>query len=619
MFPSPVLFNDKVQASGPEDVCFLVAVRRYIALVFTRNISNIIPQVFDISMDIFSKILELRVLMKKEISIIFTQILIPIIEASLPCTFYQRVSCIRSLQRAFTSQGGQVIVELYLNYDCDESLGPDENIYERFINALATLTTSNFGDVTTTSQFVFDGNGYALQDSSITTEMLKNYTKDQVKQLYNSEGDWAELKRRVNELVVNGILKPLYEFSKVDLSQQSPVKTVEEVDEVVSFENSKNKKLRLAQAIKLFTTKPVKALKILTDTKIIASKPKSLAHFLLNCPGLDKTSIGEVLGMGDDYYIEVMHCFVDMLDFTSLTFVKGLRKFLTHFRLPGEAQKIDRLMLKFAQRYLHNNPLSFSSADTAYILSYSTIMLNTDMYNPQVKNRMTIEGFVKNNSGIDNGKDLPLEMVEGIYKEIKDEEIKMTVTVKVDTVLPEARRVVRSQGPGGKFSGDLYSTIKKFNGATRDPSSLDTQFKSLSQSVFVKTGHPGHVKPMFQLVWMSFLMMTFSALQKGDNGDVIVTALEGFKYAIHICCRFEMWMEMKAFITNLTKFVELGKIMEIGEKNVEAVKMLLEVAYMEGNHFEDWAAVVKCISQLEVIQSSGMPDPDPTQYFFCLT
>ena len=549
--------------------------------------------------------------MKKEISIIFSQILIPIIEASVPCTFYQRVSCIRALQRAFTGLGGQVIVELYLNYDCDESLGQDENIYERFINSLATLTTANFGE-SVNSQFVFDGNGYALQDSSISTEMLKNYTKDQIKQLYNSEGDWVEMKRRVNELVVKGILKPLYDFIKVE--QSLPLSPVEEIDEVVSFENSKNKKLRLAQGIKLFTTKPLKALKILMDSKIIASKPKSVAHFLLNCPGLDKTAIGEVLGMGEEYYIDVMHQFVDMLDFTSLTFVKGLRKFLTHFRLPGEAQKIDRLMLKFAQRYLHNNPSSFSSADTAYILSYSTIMLNTDMYNPQVKNRMTIEGFVKNNSGIDGGKDLPLEMVEGIYKEIKDEEIKMSSTVKVAAhIVPEAKRVVRGQTGGGRFSGDLYSTIKKYNGATRDPALLDTQFKSLSQAAFVKTGHPGHVKPMFQLVWMSFLMMTFSALQKGETGDVIVTALEGFKYAIHIACRFEMWLEMKAFITNLTKFVELGRILEVKEKNVEAVKMLLEIAYMEGNHLEDWAGVVKCISQLEVIQSTGMPDPDPTQ------
>jgi Sec7-like guanine-nucleotide exchange factor len=41
-----------------------------------------------------------------------------------------------------------------------------------------------------------------------------------------------------------------------------------------------------------------------------------------------------------------------MLDFTGLRFVDSLRVFLQAFRLPGEAQKIDRYMLKFAARYM---------------------------------------------------------------------------------------------------------------------------------------------------------------------------------------------------------------------------------------------------------------------------
>jgi Sec7-like guanine-nucleotide exchange factor len=57
---------------------------------------------------------------------------------------------------------------------------------------------------------------------------------------------------------------------------------------------------------------------------------------------------------------------------------------LQGFRLPGEAQKIDRLMEKFAERYVSCNPGSFKSADVAYVLAYSVIMLNTDAHNPQV-------------------------------------------------------------------------------------------------------------------------------------------------------------------------------------------------------------------------------------------
>ena len=64
--------------------------------------------------------------------------------------------------------------------------------------------------------------------------------------------------------------------------------------------------------------------------------------------------------------------------------------FLDGFRLPGEAQKIDRLVEKFAERYVSCNAESyFRSADVAYVLAYSVVMLNTDAHNPQVKTKMT--------------------------------------------------------------------------------------------------------------------------------------------------------------------------------------------------------------------------------------
>jgi len=50
-----------------------------------------------------------------------------------------------------------------------------------------------------------------------------------------------------------------------------------------------------------------------------------------------------------------MHALVDGLDFTDLLFTEALRNFLQCFRLPGESQKIDRFMLKFAERFVACN------------------------------------------------------------------------------------------------------------------------------------------------------------------------------------------------------------------------------------------------------------------------
>lgn len=65
--------------------------------------------------------------------------------------------------------------------------------------------------------------------------------------------------------------------------------------------------------------------------------------------------MGEFLGDNERFNKEVMYAYVDLMDFMGKDFVSALRVFLEGFRLPGEAQKIDRLMEKFAARYLECN------------------------------------------------------------------------------------------------------------------------------------------------------------------------------------------------------------------------------------------------------------------------
>jgi len=54
-------------------------------------------------------------------------------------------------------------------------------------------------------------------------------------------------------------------------------------------------------------------------------------------------------------------------------------------------------------------------------------MLNTDSHNPQIKpqNKMTKPQFFRNTSGINDGADIPEEIVSGIYDNIKNNEIRM--------------------------------------------------------------------------------------------------------------------------------------------------------------------------------------------------
>jgi len=120
----------------------------------------------------------------------------------------------------------------------------------------------------------------------------------------------------------------------------------------------------------------------------VGESAEDVARFLRNGTGLDKTMIGDYLGEKEDFALKVMHAYVDSFNFQGMDFDEAIREFLLGFRLPGEAQKIDRIMEKFAERYCKCNPKAFTSADTAYVLAYSVIMLNTDAHNNMVKNKV---------------------------------------------------------------------------------------------------------------------------------------------------------------------------------------------------------------------------------------
>jgi brefeldin A-resistance guanine nucleotide exchange factor 1 len=74
-----------------------------------------------------------------------------------------------------------------------------------------------------------------------------------------------------------------------------------------------------------------------------------------------------------------------------MDFESSFRMFLESFRLPGEAQKIARVMEAFGQEYYRQCPDVFHDADVVYVLAYSTILLNTDQHNPMVRSIRDIE------------------------------------------------------------------------------------------------------------------------------------------------------------------------------------------------------------------------------------
>jgi brefeldin A-inhibited guanine nucleotide-exchange protein len=58
-----------------------------------------------------------------------------------------------------------------------------------------------------------------------------------------------------------------------------------------------------------------------------------------------------------------------------------MRYFLALFELPGEGQKVERILEKFAQKFSEDNIKEYDS-DGAYLCSFLLLMLHTNVYNP---------------------------------------------------------------------------------------------------------------------------------------------------------------------------------------------------------------------------------------------
>ncbi|XP_047399617.1 cytohesin-1 isoform X2 [Sciurus carolinensis] len=200
-----------------------------------------------------------------------------------------------------------------------------------------------------------------------------------------------------------------------------------EIESLGSTEERKNmqRNKQVAMGRKKFNMDPKKGIQFLIENDLLKNTCEDIAQFLYKGEGLNKTAIGDYLGERDEFNIQVLHAFVELHEFTDLNLVQALRQFLWSFRLPGEAQKIDRMMEAFAQRYCQCNTGVFQSTDTCYVLSFAIIMLNTSLHNPNVKDKPTVERFIAMNRGINDGGDLPEELLRNLYESIKNEPFKI--------------------------------------------------------------------------------------------------------------------------------------------------------------------------------------------------
>ncbi|KAJ8504629.1 hypothetical protein OPV22_005515 [Ensete ventricosum] len=594
---------------------FLGAIKQYLCLSLLKNSASAHLIVFQLSCSIFiSLVSRFRPGLKAEIGVFFPMIVLRVLENVSQPIFQQKMIVLRFLEKLCVDS--QILVDIFINYDCDVH---SSNIFERMVNGLLKTAQGPPPGAPTTL--------VPPQDVTMKFEAMKCLVA-----ILRSMGDWMNKQLRIpdpysqNTEITDGNTGGSNELplGNGNISEEpaevhdSHSETANGTSEVASIELRRAYKLELQEGISLFNQKPKKGIEFLVNAKKVGDSPEEIAAFLKSASGLNKTLIGDYLGEREDLSLKVMHAYVDSFDFEGMEFDEAIRCFLQGFRLPGEAQKIDRIMEKFAERYCKCNPKAFTSADTAYVLAYSVIMLNTDAHNPMVKNKMSPDDFIRNNRGIDDGKDLPEEYLRSLYDRIYKNEIKM----KEDNLAPQQIQSSNSNKILG-LDGILNIVIRKRHSSTETSDDMirhmQEQFKEKarkSESAYYSATDVVILRFMIEVCWAPMLAAFSVPLDQSDDETVISLCLEGFRSAVHVTAVMSMETQRDAFVTSLAKFTSLHSAADIKQKNIDAIKAILYIADEDGNYLQEaWEHVLTCVSRFEHLHLLGEGAPPDATFF----
>ncbi|GAB4829103.1 hypothetical protein Ancab_018766 [Ancistrocladus abbreviatus] len=340
-------------------------------------------------------------------------------------------------------------------------------------------------------------------------------------------------------------------------------------------------KRRLMIGADHFNRDPKKGLEFLQGTHLLPEKldPQSVACFFRYTAGLDKNLVGDFLGNHDEFCVQVLHEFAGTFDFQDMNLDTALRLFLETFRLPGESQKIQRVLEAFSERYYEQSPQILVNKDAALLLSYSLIMLNTDQHNVQVKKKMTEEDFIRNNRLINGGNDLPREFLSELYHSICKNEIRTTPEQGVG--LPEM-------------------TPSRW---------IDLMHKSKKTAPYIAADSIAYLDhDMFAIMSGPTIAAISVVFDHAENEDVLQTCIDGFLAVAKISACHHLEDVLDDLVVSLCKFTTLlnpssveEPVLAFGDdaKARMATVTVFSIANRYGDYIRTgWRNILDCILRL---------------------
>ncbi|CAB9523975.1 inhibited guanine nucleotide-exchange protein [Seminavis robusta] len=323
-----------------------------------------------------------------------------------------------------------------------------------------------------------------------------------------------------------------------------------------------------------------KSVEYLIACNALTSSPKDIASFLrVHKDRLDQGALGQYLGetgvdgQETEYWNLIRFSYVRAISFDGMKVEDALRHFLTNcgFQLPGEAQKVDRIMSTFAQCYWEDNAgdikiCPFQDQDTVFLLSFAIIMLNTDLHksggapssrtnSKSARRHITKQEFLRNLSGVEGGEELKRDYLSAVYDSIQSNPIVLTSDESSET-----QTHAHSVEDRERMLKGMIGNVRSADALLRGLSVHDVKWASM-QDFSSSLDYEGAdalsdlTQSCISEAWHQFHGVINTALETAHlDPQGMEPCVDLLKYALVVTICLDMPMERSAFLSQLGRF-----------------------------------------------------------------
>ena len=250
---------------------------------------------------------------------------------------------------------------------------------------------------------------------------LKENASPRLKRSHTSEPDLSSgVSLKVSEAVPNVETKERKELSQEVVEEE----VLERKESEVSSHGPEVAKI-------LQQNKLHKAMDIILQRKIIEGTPESVMELLLfHRKSIDNVAFVDYITSQENAHL--IDSFLEReINYEQLDLDIALRRTIYLFKtLPVEGQRIGRIIKSLGKRYFKDNPSAgFQSSEAVASLANSILMLNPLIHLKKGHRKMmpefTLQDWVENNTSKNAGSDYDKQILEDIYVNIRDDEIKL--------------------------------------------------------------------------------------------------------------------------------------------------------------------------------------------------